>query len=202
MGCLDQCSTFPKYNGSWRSERCWVDFRIMKIPTHLLIGFLACCPLVYAQDTADDAESEQVDELGLKGFWEANLQGGNYLVALNRISSVSRHKYILNGNLVVDEVTIDTVGVALARFYFIKPVTDEMDGNAVTKAADRTRELLDKAANRVTGGVEDMVVKTYPDTTHAKTIEYRVLSESQLAGLYASARKAWIDGKGRVFTAE
>lgn len=178
----------------------------MKIPAHLLIYFFAFCPLAYAQDTGDvtdpDAETEQTDELGRTGFWEANLQGGNYTVALNRISSVSRHKYILSGNLVVDEVTIDTMGLALARFYFIKPVTDEIQGNAVTKAADRTRDLLDKAANRVTGGVEDMVVKTYPDTTHAKTIEYRVLSEAQLSGLYASAKKAWMDGKGRVFSAQ
>ncbi|MGJ8643849.1 MAG: hypothetical protein ACSHX9_10605 [Luteolibacter sp.] len=180
----------------------------MKIPAHLLICFFACCPIAYSQVTGDDTdtesvgETEQTDELGQKGFWEANLQGGNYTVALSRISSVSRHKYILSGNLVVDEVTIDTVGVALARFYFIKPVTDEMQGNAVTKVADRTRDLLDKAANRVTGGVEDMVVKTYPDTTHAKTIEYRVLSESQLSGLYASAKKAWVDNRGRVFSAE
>ncbi|MEP2777338.1 MAG: hypothetical protein ABJQ29_00675 [Luteolibacter sp.] len=176
----------------------------MKIPVHLLIGFLACCPLAYAQDAGDgtDPDSEQADELGRKGFWEANLQGGNYVVALSRISSVSRHKYVLSGNLVVDEVTIDTVGVALARFYFIKPVTDEMQGNAVTKVGERTRDLLDKAANRVTGGVEDMVVKTYPDTTHAKTIEYRVLSQEQLDGLYSSAKKAWLDGKGRVFSAQ
>ena len=184
----------------------WVNFQIMKLPAHLLICFFACSPLAYAQDTSEDtetdADTEQTDEAGEKGFWEANLQGGNYTVALSRISSVSRHKYILSGNLVVDEVTIDTVGVALARFYYIKPVTDELEGNAVTKAANRSRELLDKAANRVTGGVEDMVVKTYPDTTHAKTIEYRLLSEAQLAGLYASAKKAWLDNEGRVFSAQ
>lgn len=175
---------------------------VMKIPAHLLIGLLVCCSHVHAQDNAEetDPDRQQLDESGARGFWEANLPGGNYVVALSRISSVSRHKYILNGNLVVDEVTIDTVGVALARFYFIKPVTDEIQGNAVTKAADKTRALLDQAANRVTGGGEDMVVKTFPDTTHAKTIEYRVLSETQLAGLYASAKKAWLDSRGRVFT--
>lgn len=176
----------------------------MKISAHLLICFLVCCPIAHAQNTGDITNPDEVqsDRPGRNGFWEANLPGGNYTVALNRISSVSRHKYILGGNLVVDEVTIDTVGSSLTRFYFIKPMTDELQGNAVTQASERTRELLDRGANRVTGGVEDMVVKTYPDTTHAKTIEYRLLSEEQLAGLYSSAQKAWVEGKGRVFSAQ
>jgi len=45
-----------------------------------------------------------------------------------------------------------------------------------------------------------MVVKKYPLTTHAKTIEYRLLTEAQLNALYQSARTAWVSGKGRVFT--
>ena len=41
------------------------------------------------------------------------------MVALDRIASVSRHKYVLDGALIIDEVTVDTVGQASARFYFI-----------------------------------------------------------------------------------
>lgn len=181
---------------------------MMKFHECFLIGFFCCCQLVYAQDTGENTEgdeenapTEQSDQVGRRGFWEANLEGGSYVVALNRISSVSRHKYLLGGNLVVDEVTIDTVGEALARFYFIKPVTDETQANAVTNAADRARELLGTAGERVTGGVENMVVKTYPDTTHAKTVEFRLLSESELEGLFESARRAWTEGTGRVFSA-
>ena len=44
-----------------------------------------------------------------------------------------------------------------------------------------------------------MVVKKFPDTTHARTIEYRLLSESELGALYGSVRTAWETGRGRKF---
>jgi hypothetical protein len=46
-----------------------------------------------------------------------------------------------------------------------------------------------------------MVVKNYPDTTHARTIEYRIQSEEELGALYGSLRTAWESGRGRRFNA-
>ena len=54
--------------------------------------------------------------------------------------------------------------------------------------------------HRAGTSAQDMVVKKYPDTTHAKSIEYRVLSEAELTSLYGSARTAWESGRGRQFT--
>jgi hypothetical protein len=42
-----------------------------------------------------------------------------------------------------------------------------------------------------------MVVKKFPETTHARTIEYRVLSEPELAALHKSVLTAWEKGRGR-----
>lgn len=121
------------------------------------------------------------------------------MVALDKIVSVSRHKYVLDGALIIDEVTVDSVGQALARFYFITPITDAAAANSLTGLADRGRELVDKAANRAGTEVHNMVVKKYPDTSHAKSIEFRVLSEKELAAVYGSVRNAWETGRGRIY---
>jgi hypothetical protein len=47
-----------------------------------------------------------------------------------------------------------------------------------------------------------MVMKKYPDTSHAKSIEYRILSEADLGALYASVSNSWETGRGRKFTAK
>jgi hypothetical protein len=174
----------------------------MKIPAILFVALLALSNLTYAQNDGQDenTEKEPTDREVRNGFWEANLEGGNYMVALGRISSVSRHKYVLDGAVIVDEVTIDTTGQALARFYFISPISVGGSGAAASEAVERAAALLDGATRRAGVNVQDMVVKKYPLTTHTKTIEYRLLSEQQLGALYQSAKTAWVSGKGRVFT--
>ena len=167
----------------------------------LLAGLLACAVQLGAQDAADTTERAG-ESAGPSRFWQATLGGGHFMVALDRIASVSRHKYVLDSALIIDEVTVDTVGQALARFYFISPITDETLGNAVSDAAKRGRELVEKAAQRAGGDLQDMVMKKYPDTSHAKSIEYRILSEAELSSLYNSVRNAWETGRGRKFNAK
>lgn len=136
-------------------------------------------------------------------FWQASLCGGHYMVQLDRISAISRHKYLLNGGIVVDEVTVDALGQALARFYFLQPVTEATSGGAAAVASrlvDRGQEIIDKSADRLGTDVQNMVVKKFPETTHARSIEYRVMSAEELTGLYNSVRTAWESGKGRKFT--
>ncbi len=97
-------------------------------------------------------------------------------------------------------MTIDTVGQSLARFYYITPITSGVPGAGVSQAAEAAIGLLDSAARTAGSDLKNMVVKKYPLTTHAKTIEYRLLSEGQLNVLFQSAKTAWQTGKGRVFT--
>jgi hypothetical protein len=137
-------------------------------------------------------------------FWEASVGGGQYMVALDRISAISRHKYVLDGAVIVDEVTVDALGQALVRFYYLSPVSDAMSGGEVAEAAakiaERGRELVDQAAGRAGTSVQNMVVKKFPETTHARSIEYRVMSEQELSAIYRSVRTAWERGKGRKFS--
>ena len=157
--------------------------------------------MLHAQDqTATDPTAIKGDTPGNNRFWQATLTGGHYMIALDKITSVSRHKFVLDGSLIVDEVTIDSTGQALARFYFIRPITDAMESNVATQLADQGKELLDKVAKRGDTDVQNMVVKKYPETTHAKSIEYRLLSDAELTSLYDSVRNSWESGKGRKFS--
>ncbi len=152
------------------------------------------------QEEEQDEEEETKDETGPRGFWQASIEGGHYMVALDRIASVSRHKYILDGAMIVDEVTVDTVGRALTRFYFVSSIASASPETSAERLIDRGRELIDRGARGKGMHLQDMVVKKYPDTTHAGTIEYRVLSEQQLDALYSSLKNAWESGSGRQFS--
>jgi hypothetical protein len=167
----------------------------------LLAGLVAGSVQLRAQEDPA-APDKPGDSPGPNRFWQASLSGGHYMVALDRISAVSRHKYLLDGAVIVDEVTVDALGQALARFYFISPVTDAAPGNAVGEIAKRGRELVEKAADRIGTDAQNMVIKKYPETSHARTIEFRILSEKELAALYSSVRSAWETGRGRQFSAK
>ena len=82
-----------------------------------ILSLLLLPVLALAQDTTNPNSTSTgqddkpfKDSLGEKGFWQGSLPGGSYAVALSRITSISKHEYLLDGNLIVTEVTIDTIG--------------------------------------------------------------------------------------------
>jgi len=176
----------------------------MKIHLLPVLVFTLLFPVSFLAAQDEEKKDDAADKTLTtdKAFWQASVNGGTFMVALDKITSVSRHNYILDGALLVDEVTVDTTGQALARFYFISPITQAAPGNTVTNLAERGAELLDQAGQTAGMNVQNMVVKKYPDTTHAKTIEYRILSAQQLTSLYNNLRKAWESGRGSQFTAK
>jgi hypothetical protein len=198
-----QSLSFPKHFFGWPN----LDFaeRLPSMTTiRFLISFvLLISPLSHAQNQQETNKPSEDTEQPNR-FWQARMSGGHFMVAIDRISSISRHEYVLNGNALVDEVTVDTVGQSLARFYFIRPLTDSMTGSqtgaAAARIAGRAEELLNRGAAVAGTNVQDKVMKTYPDTTHARSIEYRVHSAEALGALYNSVRTAWERGKGRRFT--
>ncbi|WAC20164.1 hypothetical protein OVA24_02070 [Luteolibacter sp. SL250] len=182
--------------------------------THVLIltAVLAAFASVEAQITPpfqpkDEPEppkpSAPVGEMSsVKGFWQVRLAGGEYAVSTERITSVSRHSYVLDGTLLVDEVTIDTTGQALARFYFLSPIgANNSVGGTAGAVMERGKGILDAAGQRTGVETDNMVIKKYPDTTHAKTIEYRLTTQAELTNLFNSAKQAWQSGQGGQYTA-
>jgi hypothetical protein len=185
-----------------RRFTCHLPAMFKKILPVLLVALLGCQSLLLAQQN-QPTDNNTNDTPQKNRFWQASVGGGHYMVALDRISAISRHKYVLDGAVIVDEVTVDALGQSLARFYFISPISDEMGGNAAGEAAsrlgNRARELVEGAAGRAGTDIHNMVVKKFPETTHAKEIEFRILSEEQLTALYNSVRTAWESGRGRKY---
>lgn len=133
----------------------------------------------------------------LSAIWRCDLPAGTYEVAVRAIISVSRHEFIVDGVARVTEVNVDTQGNMAVRFYYIEPNTPKAPSGVGQSAIDRASELAKEVAGRT--GADDIwkrVIKSYPTTTHAHTIEYRVGNEDQLKQIFTSVQTAFESGQG------
>lgn len=121
----------------------------------------------------------------------ARLPGGTYEVAVRAIIAVTSHEYVVDGVARVTEVNIDTSGVLLARFYYIEAVPASSPLGLGTNTLEKAQELMKQAADKSGQDVWQRVVKNYPTTTHARTVEYRVASREDLNKLFEAAEEAF-----------
>jgi hypothetical protein len=177
---------------------------------YLLAGLFLATPS-FAQEDPDDTanpNSEPANEDASnakesddhKRFWQAALPGGHYMVAIDRIASISMHEYLLDGQLVVNEVVVDTNGRGLARFYHVVTVAENSASGTARRVVEKGHEFLDKAGEKAGTDIHDMVQKNYPTTSHAGMIEFRLQDLRDLQAIYKSLKNAWETGKGRKIT--
>jgi len=164
----------------------------------LLLALLLPVAPLHAQDPAASAPNPPPP--ASFPIWRCQLPGGVYQVAVRSIIAVSQHEYLVDGVARVTEVNVDTAGTLLARFYFLEPATPNVPVG--TEAVKKAQELLTEAADRTGQDVWKKVAKSYPTTTHARTVEYRLVKKDQLQKLFESAEIAFRTGKNTVFTAE
>jgi hypothetical protein len=153
--------------------------------------------------TSKSGEDEVSDELDkLHKFFQVRLSdGGAYMVALGRITSIAKHEYIVDGSVRVNEVSITAEGSTITRFYHLEEVSKNSPSNAGQVIIDRVRSTTKEVAKRT--GTEDLlntVSKSYPDGTHTHNIEYRLKNKANVAQLYNSLHDAWYNGKGKIVT--
>jgi len=159
----------------------------------LILASLSLVPGLRAQTPIPDGVQP-----GLNGFWEVVTAGGRFVARLDQITSVSEQEYLIDGAVRVFECTVDTDGGQTARFYHIEPVTE---GSSIT-AGSATVERLKSLANQVTtktgaGDLDSIVTKHYPDTTHAKTSEYRLKNKATISQIYDHVRRVWAEERGK-----
>lgn len=165
--------------------------------TRWLLIFLALAATVHGQEPSPSPSATPVPRTP---YWRCELPGGTFEVAIRSIVSVSTHEYIVDGAARVNEVNVDTLGNMAARFYFIEPTAAKSPVGVGQSAIDRISDLAKEAGQRV--GADQIwkrVVKTYPATTHAHTVEYRVASEDQLKQIFSSAQDAFESGDTATF---
>jgi hypothetical protein len=124
--------------------------------------------------------------------WTAELPGGKFVVALRAILSVSSHEYVVDGAARVTEVNVATSSNLLARFYVLEPITPEAPGGIGQSAVNMVMEKFQDISTRTgQGEVWQKVVKNYPASTHAHTVEYRLENAEELSKLFKSVEDAW-----------
>lgn len=169
-----------------------VAFKKMKLPAFLLF-------LTLAGARAQTPTPTPTPEPARQPIWRCELSGGIYEVALHSIISVSSHEYIVDGVARVTEVNVDTAGSMAVRFYYIEPLTPQSPVGLGQSALDRVQELGKEIAGRTGQDAWQKVVKNYPTTTHARTIEYRLESAEALKKLFNSADNAFRFGRAATF---
>ncbi len=135
--------------------------------------------------------------------WRCQLPGGTYEVVVRSMVAVSTHEYLVDGAVRVTECNIDTAGNLLARFYYIEPNTPNAPtpGGFGASTADKAQQLLGQASTATGLDAWQKVVKSYPATTHAHTVEYRLTSKDQVQAIFNSAEASFRAGKSGNFTA-
>ena len=164
-----------------------------------LLVLLATLPWAAWAQTASPSPSPTGTTVnGPAGFWKCELPGGTFLVALRNLQSVSTHEYVVDGAARVTEVTVATSSSVEARFYYLEPMTVRSTSVAVPASIQTLQQrVTDLATQRApVEPVWEKVIKTYPATTHAHTVEYRITSLANLEQIYASLEQAWTTNKG------
>jgi len=163
----------------------------MKYVTTTLAALCVCHLLAFAQSPSPPASPTPTPPH--IPMWRCDLPGGTYEVAIRAILSVSTHEYIVDGAARVTEMNIDTPGSLAVRFYYIEPVISSSPLGIGQSTLDKVKELAEEAGERASAGDQpwQKVVKNYPTTTHAHTIEYRLDSKDQVQNLFNSADQAF-----------
>ena len=124
-------------------------------------------------------------------LFRCTLPGGTYEVAVRAITAVASHEYLVDGIARVTEVNIDTTGSLLARFYYIEPTLPTTPGGLGAATVEKAQQMFKDAADRTGQDAWKKVVKNYPTTTHARTVEYRVTDKEHLTKIYTAAEEAF-----------
>lgn len=154
----------------------------------LLALSLLSLPL-FAQTPAQPP-STSATEAVLKLF-RAKLPGGMYEVAVHAIVAVTSHEYVVDGIARVTEVNVDTNGSLLARFYYLEPQQPNSPLGVGAATIEKAQELFKQAADKTGQDVWKKVIKNYPTTTHARTVEYRVQKREDLDTIFQAAEEAF-----------
>ena len=85
-----------------------------------------------------EARVKELESNGNNRFWQGNINGGEIMVAVDRIGAISKTQFLLDGGLLCTEVVIDTLGgQSLTRIYHVVPASEAVAANAATKIVDR-----------------------------------------------------------------
>lgn len=115
------------------------------------------------------------------------------MVKINTITSLTRQRYLLNGTMSVWELVIDTTGNNSIRIYYI-----DSPGSKIGNTGDLSSKMPGLSYAKEAMGLNgaECVTKTYPESTHSHTVEFRVLSLEALKRIQKSVMRSMATGRG------
>jgi hypothetical protein len=128
-------------------------------------------------------------------IWKCTLPGGTYEVAVPSITAISTHQYLVDATVQVTEVNVDTNGPMVVRFYYIQPnLPTSGPAGAAAATVQQVQGLLTQGSSAAGADAWQKVVKNYPLTTHAHTVEFRVGTVGELQAIFSSVETAFNTG--------
>jgi hypothetical protein len=146
---------------------------------------------LHAQTPAPAAPSVPPLNPSAVPLFRAVLPGGIYETAVKNIVAVSTHEYLVDGAARVTEVNIDTTGSILLRIYFIEPAPPSVPSGLGAAAVEKAQQYVQQATDKTGVDAWKKVIKNYPTTTHARTVEYRVGAKEDLDKVFKAAEEAF-----------
>ena len=163
----------------------------------LLLGF----SLAAAQTPAPPAPGAPAGATAIPIF-RATLPGGVYAAEVRNIVSVSTHEYLVDGVARVTEVNVETTGSLLVRFYHLEPHTPPAPASLGSAAVEKAQQLLVQGAEKAGIDAWKKVTKSYPTTTHSRTVEYRLNTKEDAKRIFDAADEAFRLQKSKQITIE
>jgi hypothetical protein len=183
-------------------------------PLKLALAFCAITTAA-AASTANTAHAAGVraNALPNKGIFGVKVNGTaqGFYGRADAVLSVSFQEYT-TGPLYVTEVTLDMGGSnQLLRLFFSRPISaadaqrhadgaaaaaSELSAGNISPSAptipSEVADVADRAGRAYVKARAGLVVKTYPTTTHAKTVDFSVSSREELESFYKSFRDLYV----------
>lgn len=172
-----------------------------------LYKYLTCALLLCCLASSLSAVTVRTRAIKNKALFAITFPGDSkeYFGKEAAIHSISKQEYITTGYRVV-EINIVTAGSGLLRIYYSRPLrigelqaamADGAAAAGVPSTIQRSpvppgvQQMADRASGVAEAITSDTVMKEYPLATHARTIEYRVQTRSELIDLFDELQKHW-----------
>lgn len=151
---------------------------------------LSLCFLSLPSGAASDSNSTP-PPTPIQPLWEAKIDCISQItISVNSIVAIALHPYLLNGETLITELTIDTTGNNTIRFYYIHPDEDKTDftnPESIVKSARkkiRNQGSQPKADNNISS------IK-FPEGAYAHSIEYQIDDLNELLNMHKSVISVW-----------
>lgn len=186
-------------------ERCLTMNKYIKLFIPVLFGMVGILPAMGQETATGNNEKEtQTIKAPMVRLLVIEVDRDNEVtVAASTITSISKHNFMLDGTMLVSEVTIDTTGNNSIRFYCVQ----EDDAQKILTAKtpqDAARQVTGRATKEIRNGgrrnSDEPSVPSikFPEGVYAHTIEFQVDSPMILQKIYNGARTVWEVGAAKM----